>query len=335
MRLNGLIREKGRKGKRNASSDIFNASRCVFSRGFDSCCCCCCRLWCLSSDLLTLLSFTLFISLTNAPKCSQRRAEFLLESVLDLKERYKRLGSDLLIKIGKSEDVLDALDADVVVCSREVCEDERALERKVKRKAKGELKLVWDNTLYHYEDVFESGNCYQNGLNDLPTQFTQFKNKVESKVSVRKPILNDAELSDGLKKFSSPSNVSEEEMQFVPTIEDIPLSDDARQMHAAIPKDNSITPVYSFKGGESEALKRVQRYLYETDAVATYFDTRNGMLEDLESTKLAPYLALGCISPRFIENEIRKYEKERVENKSTYWVIFELTWRDFYRFFAF
>jgi deoxyribodipyrimidine photo-lyase len=132
--------------------------------------------------------------------------------VLDLKERYKRLGSDLLIKIGKSEDVLDALDADVVVCSREVCEDERALERKVKRKAKGELKLVWDNTLYHYEDVFESGNCYQNGLNDLPTQFTQFKNKVESKVSVRKPILNDAELSDGLKKFSSPSNVSEEEI---------------------------------------------------------------------------------------------------------------------------
>jgi deoxyribodipyrimidine photo-lyase len=254
--------------------------------------------------------------------------------VLDLKERYKRLGSDLLIKIGKSEDVLDALDADVVVCGREVCEDERALERKVKRKAKGELKLVWDNTLYHYEDVFESGNCYQNGLNDLPTQFTQFKNKVESKVSVRKPILNDAELSDGLKKFSSPSNVSEEEMQFVPTIEDIPISDDARQMHAAIPKDSSITPVYSFKGGESEALKRVQRYLYETDAVATYFDTRNGMLEDLESTKLAPYLALGCISPRFIENEIRKYEKERVENKSTYWVIFELTWRDFYRFFA-
>ena len=167
--------------------------------------------------------------------------------MLDLKERYKRLGSDLLIKIGKSEDVLDALDADVVVCSREVCEDERALERKVKRKAKGELKLVWDNTLYHYEDVFESGNCYQNGLNDLPTQFTQFKNKVESKVSVRKPILNDAELSDGLKKFSSPSNVSEEEMQFVPTIEDIPLSDDARQMHAAIPKDSSITPVYSFK----------------------------------------------------------------------------------------
>jgi hypothetical protein len=32
--------------------------------------------------------------------------------------------------------------------------------------------------------------------------------------------------------------------------------------------------------------------------------------------------------------EVRKFEKQRVENKSTYWLIFELTWRDFYKFFA-
>ena len=270
-------------------------------------------------------------SLTNAPKCSQRRAEFLLESVLDLKAQYKRLGSDLLIKIGSTEDVLEQLNADIIVASREVCEDEQELERKVKRRAK-ELKLVWDNTLYHYGDVFESGECYQNGINDLPTQFTQFRNKVEGKVSVRKPT-NDSDLHERLKR-TSPSNFGVEDMMFVPTIKDIPLSDDARQFHNSLPKDFGINPVYTFKGGESEALKRVQRYLFETDAVATYFNTRNGMLEDLESTKLAPFLSLGCISPRFIENEIRKYEKERVKNKSTYWVIFELTWRDYFRFFA-
>ena len=67
-------------------------------------------------------------SLTNAPKCSQRRAEFLLESVLDLKAQYKRLGSDLLIKIGSTEDVLEQLNADIIVASREVCEDEQELE---------------------------------------------------------------------------------------------------------------------------------------------------------------------------------------------------------------
>lgn len=52
------------------------------------------------------------------------------------------------------------------------------------------------------------------------------------------------------------------------------------------------------------------------------------------SSKLAPWLAHGCVSPRHVCAEVRKFEKQRVENKSTYWLIFELIWRDFYKFFA-
>ena len=29
--------------------------------------------------------------------------------------------------------------------------------------------------------------------------------------------------------------------------------------------------------------------------------------------------------------EIRRYEKERQANQSTYWVLFELLWRDYFR----
>lgn len=39
------------------------------------------------------------------------------------------------------------------------------------------------------------------------------------------------------------------------------------------------------------------------------------------STKFAPWLADGCISPRTIYHEIRKYEAQRVANKSTYWCV--------------
>eukprot|EP00798_Chlamydomonas_sp_ICE-L_P024755 gene24755-10394_t len=42
-------------------------------------------------------------------------------------------------------------------------------------------------------------------------------------------------------------------------------------------------------------------------------------------------LAIGCLSPRRVYHEIKKYEDQRKSNKSTYWVIFELIWRDFYR----
>ena len=52
------------------------------------------------------------------------------------------------------------------------------------------------------------------------------------------------------------------------------------------------------------------------------------------STKLSPWLALGCLSPRWLYHELKRYEAKRVANKSTYWIAFELLWRDFYHFFA-
>uniref|UniRef100_A0A1B8YA04 Photolyase/cryptochrome alpha/beta domain-containing protein n=1 Tax=Xenopus tropicalis TaxID=8364 RepID=A0A1B8YA04_XENTR len=74
--------------------------------------------------------------------------------------------------------------------------------------------------------------------------------------------------------------------------------------------------------------------LHEENLVASYKDTRNGLIGIDYSTKFAPWLALGCISPRYIYEQIRKYEKERTANQSTYWVIFELLWRDYFRFVA-
>ena len=45
-------------------------------------------------------------------------------------------------------------------------------------------------------------------------------------------------------------------------------------------------------------------------------------------------LAHGCLSPRQIFWEITRYEKQRTANQSTYWVIFELLWRDYFKFVA-
>ena len=50
------------------------------------------------------------------------------------------------------------------------------------------------------------------------------------------------------------------------------------------------------------------------------------------STKFSPWLALGCLSPREIFYELKKYESEFSANDSTYWLVFELLWRDYFRF---
>jgi deoxyribodipyrimidine photo-lyase len=88
------------------------------------------------------------------------------------------------------------------------------------------------------------------------------------------------------------------------------------------------------QGGESEALKRLKHFLWDTDLIAKYFEIRNGMLGADYSTKFGPWLATGCLSPRTVHHQVRKYEQQRVANKSTYWVTWELTCRDWFRFYA-
>lgn len=47
--------------------------------------------------------------------------------------------------------------------------------------------------------------------------------------------------------------------------------------------------VFPFPGGETSALARLQSYFWETDNVAKYKDTRNGMIGSDYSTKFSPW----------------------------------------------
>merc|ERR1719409_2455961 len=87
-----------------------------------------------------------------------------------------------------------------------------------------------------------------------------------------------------------------------------------------------------FVGGENAGLKRVHGWIHERSCLKDYFDTRNGLLGADYSSKFSPWLAHGCLSPRLIYAEAKRYEAEVVSNKSTYWIVFELEWRDFFRF---
>lgn len=90
----------------------------------------------------------------------------------------------------------------------------------------------------------------------------------------------------------------------------------------------------NFKGGESEGQKRLQTYFWETDSALTYKDTRNGMVEFNDSTKFSPWLAVGALSPRDIMMQLAEYESSRGANESTYWIYFELMWRDYFKLYS-
>ena len=61
-----------------------------------------------------------------------------------------------------------------------------------------------------------------------------------------------------------------------------------------------------------------------------YKSTRNEMSGFDNSTKFSAYLAIGCISPRRIYHEIKIQEEKTYKSDSSYWIYFELLWRDFF-----
>lgn len=85
-------------------------------------------------------------------------------------------------------------------------------------------------------------------------------------------------------------------------------------------------------GGEDAAIERLKYYTFETELLTGYRWSRNKSMGLDYSSKLSPYLALGCVSPRTIFETVKTYEAEIKKNQSTWWLIFELVWRDYFTF---
>ena len=90
--------------------------------------------------------------------------------------------------------------------------------------------------------------------------------------------------------------------------------------------------VLYFRGGEDGGRSWMNQWIWERDCLKSYKETRNGMIGSDYSSKLSPWLSTGCLSAVQVYWDIKKYEEERGANDSTYWLFFELLWREFFRF---
>ena len=271
-------------------------------------------------------------------KTGRYRAKFVLESVADLRASLRAIGSDLLVGVGKPEVLLPMLVAPrgddgsptastTLLCQQQCTSEELAVDRALRSALPAgvaQFKPLWSGTLYEKSEL-----PYSSDLSDLPDGFTPFRNKVESKCSIRAPLPSPSASSLPLplkEALSLPSDLLGFEK--LPKAEELGLSESAL---CAAADSRGVLP---FEGGETAALKRLKHYLWDADCLGTYFETRNGMLGADYSSKFSPWLAQGCLSARTVAAECAKYEQKRVKNKSTYWLVFELIWRDFYKFYA-
>jgi len=88
-------------------------------------------------------------------------------------------------------------------------------------------------------------------------------------------------------------------------------------------------PNDAFIGGETAALSHVEQY-FSSDLPRYYKETRNELDGWDNSSKFSAWLANGCLSVRTLYQAICQYESEHEANESTYWLKFELLWREFF-----
>jgi len=238
------------------------------------------------------------------------RAKFLIETVIDLKQQLAKLNIDLLVHYNLPKavipEVCETYNVNNIYLQNDWTKDELATENAVKANLKTiNFHKYYNQFLFHPEDInFE--------IEKLPQVFTVFRKKLEKYISIRE--------KDTIEKCSEDDRI--ENTTKIPTLTDLGFDHFETHPHSAFP----------FKGGETEALKRLNDYFFETKKLGFYKKTRNGLVGTDYSSKFSSWLANGSISAKTIYWKVKQFEKEHYKNQSTYWLIFELIWRDYFKY---
>jgi len=175
------------------------------------------------------------------------------------------------------------------------------------------LHVYESHTLYHPEDL-------PFPLEAMPDVFTPFRKKIEKYAEIR----DETPIVTSFPAFP----------EFTGTDDRLRL-DHLLKDHIELP---GAGQVYHYKsampaeGGEQSALKHLQRYIWDDQRIRTYKETRNGLIGKEYSSKFSGWLAVGALSARHIYRHVKLFEQQVTSNESTYWLIFELLWRDFFQF---
>jgi len=201
-------------------------------------------------------------------KTERFRAKFLLETVNQLQKKLEDLNITLLVYQDKPEkgipELVERFQIDTIYLQKEWTSEEATVLTNVKRKVPENIEFheTFDQFLFHPEDIpFES-------YDKIPQVFTVFRKKCEKHVDVR-PCFEVPQ--------SFPVENRMDDAPRIPTLEELGFTDFEMDPRSAFP----------FGGGEAEALQRLQHYFWDTNKLAYYKKTRNGLVGTDYSSKFS------------------------------------------------
>ncbi|RUO77825.1 DASH family cryptochrome [Idiomarina seosinensis] len=234
------------------------------------------------------------------PSLGKHRLRFIMQSLAELKQQLAEAGHQLIVLNGEPLEELSALisqySLDAVFGARTAgIYEQRRWQQLAKRFPYLSFQQIDNSTLFAEQQL----PC---STNELPASFSQFRKLVEP-------------LSDSL-----PSK-----QLYNPNFNHKTLVINKHHQLPQLPEPSGAL----VEGGELAAAQHLQQY-FSSSAPARYKQTRNALEGFDQSTKLSAWLAAGNLSPQQVVNRVRDYEQQYEANDSTYWILFELLWRDYF-----
>jgi deoxyribodipyrimidine photo-lyase len=247
-------------------------------------------------------------------KTGKFRTHFLLETLHSLKAELLEKNISLIVETRSAAEGIplwmEELKASALFFQEEWTKEEKEISNAVCNRLSDSMDIHshYDQFLFHPEDIPME-------IEQIPQVFTAFRKKCEKYSKIRSC-------------FAQPKVLDKlsllEETPGIPLLEDFGFSPFEQHSHSVFP----------FKGGSLSALEHLQNYFWNTKRLSYYKQTRNGLVGTHYSSKFSPWLANGSLSARMIYWEVMRYEKEVEKNESTYWLIFELIWRDYFKYIS-
>ena len=250
----------------------------------------------------SIIAMTFFpkpINLYGLQNPSNTRAQAIYTAIESLHQRLKKIGVGFLVlqDINELSSFIDLSTIQSVFYHTLPGTREANEEQSLKALLpKSNFKATESYSLLHPKDLPFS-------VQETPEVFTSFRKKVEKQTIVRPPL-------------SLPNYQQEDSLYSLPSLKSLGFE-----------TSSLITDT-----NEESALKRLEYYCIASRHVLKYKETRNGMANWDDSSKLSIYLSIGSLSPRRVYAVLKQAEDKYGANESTYWLWFELLWRDFFYF---
>lgn len=244
-------------------------------------------------------------------KADINRFAFLKQSVENLQKNLEKIGGHLFIGSDSTlttlPELVEKYEITDIFAEEEYASEELHLISEVQKVLTDvNFHFYWGKTLYHKEDIpFEISN--------IPLTSKAYRIPAGKESAPRKTF-NPPKKVLSCKKIKSNKFPSYKDFGFT------------------VKEYKNAKPYLD--GGEDLALERLQYYTFKSELLTGYRWSRNKSDGLDYSCKFSPYLALGCISPRTIFEVVKEYEEKIKKNQSTWWLVFELVWRDYFTFKA-